>query len=156
VDIAGGSVFISYAREDRESAFALADRLNEAGVDVWVDRRLSPADAYRRIIERNIVNCSAFVALLSGATQNADPRWYRREWLIACKQNEAYFGTGSNFIYPVIVDGSASRDHAETLSLFSTHGAQAAKAIGGEPEAGLVQALRQSQRQWRKAHAARA
>jgi hypothetical protein len=151
----GGSVFLSYARENRTAAFKLAERLNDAGVDVWVDRCLEPGDAYRRIIERNIVNCSAFVALLSDATQESSPRWYRREWSIACKQNEAYFGTSSNFIFPVIVDSTASRDHAETLSLFGVHGAHAAKAPNGEPDEGLVQSLHKSQRQWRKMHVAR-
>jgi TIR domain/SIR2-like domain len=155
-EMATGAVFISYAREDRDAAFLLADRLNDAGVDVWVDRRLSPGDAYRRVIERNIVNCGAFIALLSGATQHTDPRWYRREWNLACKQNETYFGTGSNFIVPVIVDRTSAREHAETLSLFGIHGAHAAKAEGGTPDATLVQSLRQSQRQWRKHHAARA
>lgn len=154
-DMHGGAVFISYAREDRAAAFMLAERLHEAGVDVWVDRRLEPGDAYRRIIERNIVNCSAFVALLSGATQDPSPRWYRREWSIASKQNETYFGTTSNFIFPVIVDATASRDHIETLSLFGAHGAHAAKALGGDPDAGLVQSLHRSQRLWRKMHAAR-
>lgn len=151
----GGAVFVSYAREDRAAAFRLAERLSEAGVDVWVDRRLAPGDAYRRIIERNIINCSAFVALLSGTTQDPSPRWYRREWSIASKQNEAYFGTNSNFVFPVIVDGTTSRDHVETLSLFGTHGTQAAKAPGGDPDASLVQSLHRSQRQWRKMHAAR-
>jgi len=149
----GGSVFISYAREDRTAAFRLADRLNDAEVDVWVDRRLNPGDSFRGVIERNIVSCSAFIAVLSEATNRTDPRWYRREWQLACKQNETYFGTGLNFIFPVIVDGSASRDHRETLSLFGTH---AAKAEDGEPESTLVQSLRQSQRSWRKFHAARA
>lgn len=151
----GGAVFVSYAREDRAAAFKLADRLHNEGVDVWVDRRLEPGDAYRRIIERNIVNCSAFVALLSGATQDTIPRWYRREWSIASKQNEAYFGTSSNFIYPVIVDDTPSREHSETLSLFGVHGAHAARAPAGDPDAGLVQSLHRSQRMWRKMHTAR-
>ncbi len=151
----GGAVFVSYAREDRAAAFRLADRLAEANVDVWVDRRLEPGDAFRRVIERNIVNCSAFVAVLSGTTQDTSPRWYRREWSIACKQNEAYFGTGSNFIFPVIVDDSATRDHAATLSLFATYGSHAVKAPEGEPDGMLIQSLVRSQRQWRKLHAIR-
>lgn len=151
----GGAVFLSYAREDRAAAFKLAERLNESGIDVWVDRRLEPGDAYRRIIERNIVNSSAFVALLSGTTQDPSPRWYRREWSIAAKQNEAYFGTSSNFIFPVIVDGTGSREHNETLSLFGVHGTHAAKAVGGEPDDNLVQSLHRTQRMWRKMHAAR-
>jgi hypothetical protein len=151
-DMVGGSVFVSYAREDRDAAFCLADRLNAAEVDVWLDRRLNPGDAYRRIIELNILNSSAFVAVLSEHTNRVEPRWYRREWQLACKQNETYFGTGSNFIYPVIVDGSASRDHSESLGLF---GSQSARAERGEPEANLVSALRQAQRAWRKRHATR-
>lgn len=154
-DMASGSVFVSYAREDRAAAFALADRLGEVGLEVWVDRRLEPGAAYRRIIERNIVNCSAFVAVLSAATQDASPRWYRREWSIASKQNETYFGTGSNFIFPVIIDGSTSRDHAETLSLFAAHGTHAAKAPAGQPDEALIQSLQKSQRLWRKLHAQR-
>lgn len=154
-DMAGGSVFISYARADRQAAFALADHLADHGLEVWVDRRLEPGAAYRRIIERNIVNCCAFVAVLSQTTQDPRPSWYRREWSIACKQNEVYFGTGSGFIFPVIVDHSISRDHTETLSLFSTHGTQAAKAPGGVADDALVLSLHKQQRQWRKLHAQR-
>lgn len=155
-DMVGGSVFISYAREDREAAFALADYLNEAGVDVWVDRRLTPGEAYRYVIERNIASSSAFIALLSESTQGTDPRWYRREWHFACKQNETYFGTRTNFIYPVIVDQSTSRSHAETLSLFGGHGVHAARAEAGKPDDSLIDSLRLSQRQWRKQYQARA
>lgn len=154
-DMAGGSVFVSYAREDRTAAFALADQLASVGLEVWVDRRLEPGGAYRRIIERNIVNCSAFVAVLSATTQDPSPRWYRREWSIASKQNEVYFGTNSNFVFPVIVDGTSSREHAETLSLFAVHGVQAARAPDGMPDAALVASLQKSQRQWRKQHSHR-
>lgn len=151
----GGAVFLSYAREDRGAAFKLADQLERGGIDVWVDRRLEPGDAYRRIIERNIVNSCAFVALLSGTTQDPSPRWYRREWSIAAKQNEAYFGTSTSFIFPVIVDASSSRDHAETLSLFGSHGTQASRAPAGVPDEQLLQSLNRTQRMWRKLHAAR-
>lgn len=153
--MAGGAVFVSYAREDREAAFRLADQLEQGGIDVWVDRRLEPGDAYRRIIERNIANSCAFVALLSGTTQDPSPRWYRREWSLAAKQNEAYFGTSTSFIFPVIVDASSSRDHAETLSLFGGHGTQAARAPGGAPDEQLLQSLNRTQRMWRKLHAMR-
>lgn len=156
VEMVGGSVFVSYASENRNAAFRLADRLGEAGIDVWVDRRLAPGDAYRHIIERNIANCSAFVALLSDATRTAEPRWYRREWALACKQNETYFGAASAFIVPVIVDSSSARDHAETLSLFGIHGSHAVRAEAGAPDEALVQTLQLSQRRWRKQHAARA
>lgn len=151
-EMVGGSVFVSYAHEDRAAAFRLADELGDAGLEVWVDRRLQPGAAYRVIIERNIVNSSAFLPVLSQATQEPAPRWYRREWSIACKQNEVYFGTGSNFIYPVIVDATSSRDHADTLSLFAVHGAHAARAPQGAPDTALIQSLHKSQRQWRKRH----
>jgi TIR domain len=154
-EMASGSVFVSYAREDRAAAFQLADQLTEQGLEVWVDRRLAAGDAYRRIIERNIVNCSAFVAVLSATTRDPSPRWYRREWSIASKQNEVYFGTNSNFVFPVLVDGTSSRDHTETLSLFGVHGVQAARAPAGVPDEALVTALQKSQRLWRKQHSQR-
>ena len=48
-------------------------------------------------------------------------------------------------------------DRIKSLSYAKmTHSALMAKAEDGEPESTLVQSLRQSQRSWRKFHAARA
>src|SRR6185503_18266367 len=43
-EMARGSIFISYASEDRTAAFQLAEQLTAAGLEAWVDRRLNPGD----------------------------------------------------------------------------------------------------------------
>lgn len=61
-------VFISYAKENQDRAYNLADRLKDNGFNVWIDQRLG-ADGkeldYKNRIPRAIENCSAFIALFT-------------------------------------------------------------------------------------------
>ncbi len=100
----GGSIFVSYASEDRQAAFDLADALTGSGLEVWVDHRLDPGDDYRDVIERHIRECCAFVPVLSRNTQQEDERWFRNEWAQACDRAKHYFGTERAFLFPAVVD----------------------------------------------------
>jgi hypothetical protein len=152
-DMAGGSVFISYASEDRAAAFRLADQLIAAGVEVWVDRRLDPGDEYAPIIERYIKRCCAFVALISKHTQTRGRSWFRQEWQLACSLTRGDFGTGRVFLFPVVIDdtrasGAGSDEvNDQCRELF---GRTAAKAPDGVLSPELVATFNEVQKAWRK------
>jgi hypothetical protein len=145
-----GSIFISHASEDRDAAFQLADELTKAGLEVWVDRRLNPGDGFRDIINYHIRECSAFVAVLSGNTNNEDGpgRWFRDEWAQARDMNKRFTGTSRNFIFPVIVDQTPSSDlNAIRRDVF---GCSAVTAPRGVPRGDLIGELDAAQKVYRK------
>jgi TIR domain/SIR2-like domain len=145
-----GSIFISHASEDYEPAFRLADELTKAGVEVWVDRRLNPGDGFRDIINYHIRECAAFVAVLSGNTNNEDGpgRWFRDEWAQARDMSKRFTGTNRNFIFPVIVDQTAASNlNAIRRDVF---GCSAVNAPGGVPASDLIGELNAAQRMYRK------
>lgn len=79
-----GSVFISYSRDDLQTAVQVAQSLSFAGVPVWLDKqRLQPGENYERSLEYTIKDsASYFISLISHATE-ADPNRYvhqERRW----------------------------------------------------------------------------
>jgi hypothetical protein len=143
-----GSVFISYASEDRTSAFHLADVLTASGLEVWVDRRLTPGNNYRELIERHIRECAAFVPVLSKHTQTEDERWFRKEWAQACDRARAYFGTDRGLLFPVVIDDTPNNELNELRR--EIFGRTAVRAPGGEAPGDLVTNLDAAQKAWRK------
>jgi adenylate cyclase len=70
-------VFISYARADEAVARRVAKALQSAGLDVWWDADLPAHRAYSEIIERNLEQAKAVVALWS--KDAAKSQWVRAE-----------------------------------------------------------------------------
>lgn len=65
-------LFISYAREDRDTALALAQALQRRGIDVWWDRELTGGGDFAAEIERNLRASPVAVVLWSGASVLSD------------------------------------------------------------------------------------
>lgn len=61
-------IFISYAREDRERAEAVAALAERHGLTVWWDRRLKGGAAFHQEIERELVAARKVVVLWSAAS----------------------------------------------------------------------------------------
>jgi len=148
-----GSIFISYASEDRVAAFRLADQLSAAGLEVWVDRRINPGDNYRHTIERHIHECCAFVPVLSRNTQTDQPRWFRKEWELAARDlAPEYWGLDRGVFFPVVVDDTPNSELVEfKRKLFGS--SSAARAPEGSPPPEFIQQLDQAQKAWRKTRA---
>jgi hypothetical protein len=145
-----GCVFISYASEDRVSAFRLANELVAAGIEVWIDRRLSPGDDFNARVRFYIKECSAFVAVLSQNTniESGPGRYIGQEWFEACEVNKRFTGQDRRFLFPVIVDGSAPGSlRAIQKEVFGT---SATTASGGEPPQELIHELDRAQKAFRK------
>lgn len=99
-----GSIFLSYASEDREAARSVAAALGEANLDVWFDQRsLEPGDLFKEKILRNIDECAFFMPVISRHTVTIDPRFFRLEWNRAVERS-SYFPSEYPFIQPVVVD----------------------------------------------------
>lgn len=64
-------VFLSYAREDINSAQGLFDDLRDAGADVWFDKEsLLPGQKWKAAIGQAIAGSRFFLALLSASSVN--------------------------------------------------------------------------------------
>jgi hypothetical protein len=147
-NMSSGSIFISYAHEDEQAAFRIADGLTAAGLEVWIDRRLNPGDDFQNVISQYIRDCCAFVPLLSASTQNDSPRWFRKEWAQAIQIASSYFGTDSNFLFPVVIDETPSNDLIEfRRNLF---GRTAVRAPQGSVPPELITQLDTAQKDYRK------
>ncbi|HTB62631.1 MAG TPA: toll/interleukin-1 receptor domain-containing protein [Opitutales bacterium] len=146
-DMASGSIFISYAREDRDAAMRLVKELTAKNLEVWVDQlNLNPGDAFNEKIRKHINNCSAFVAVLSRNTEDQQPRYWRREWYEAKEKSKHYTATDCGFIFPVVVDDSAPGGLC-SLQYFQL---SSAIAPGGFPPEDLVKQLDRAQKNRRK------
>lgn len=107
-DMAPGSIFISYAHEDEDAARQLRDFLDDAGLDVWLDkRRLEAGDDYGERIRRHIRNCSFFMPILSRKAEQRLEGYFRREWKLA-EDRALGIAEGVPFIVPIAVDDVAN------------------------------------------------
>jgi hypothetical protein len=109
-------IFISYAREDREKARALADLLGARGWRVWWDRKIAPGEAFDVVIERELCTCRCALVLWSANSVNAT--WVR---------NEARRASRRRVLVPILID------HVETPLEFEN--LQAADLTSWEPAA---------------------
>lgn len=76
-----GSIFLSYASEDRAIADTIAGQLDKARLDVWLDhRKLQGGEKFERIIKQNINKATLFIALISKQALTRGYSFFRTEW----------------------------------------------------------------------------
>ena len=98
------AVFLSYAREDAESARRIAEALRGFGVEVWFDMdELRGGDAWDQKIRRQIKECGLFIPVISGGTQTRNEGYFRLEWRIAVERTHLMVA-GAPFLVPVVID----------------------------------------------------
>lgn len=90
-----GAIFLSYAREDRGCAEALARVLEQAGHTVWWDRRIESGTEFTGEIEEALD--AADVVLVAWSKDSVKSRWVR---------DEAAIGGDSGRLLPVLIDGA--------------------------------------------------
>ncbi len=103
-------VFISYKREEREKAKALAEAIVKRGYSVWWDVDLLPGDRFAKEIDAVIGKAKAAIVLWSKASIESD-------WVIA----EATEAKKRKILIPARLDGAEPPlyfrgDHAHDLS----------------------------------------
>ncbi len=80
-------IFISYSKQDIEFVRYLRTLLAAQGYTVWMDEvRLTPGTDWWDAIETNVVNCAAFLVVMS--PNSRESRWVRRELLLAETHNK--------------------------------------------------------------------
>jgi hypothetical protein len=99
-----GSLFISYASEDRPAALRLASELQAAGLPVWLDRQqLDWGSDYAARIRLAIQQCALFVPVLS-RTAEQRTGFFRKEWSWASERSLDFTGSSLTFLCPLVID----------------------------------------------------
>jgi hypothetical protein len=102
-----GSLFISYASEDRPAALRLAAELQAEGLPVWLDRQqLDWGSDYTARIRLAIQQCALFVPVLS-RTAEKRTGFLRKEWAWASERNLDFTGSSLAFLCPLVIDDTA-------------------------------------------------
>lgn len=117
-----GSVFISYAGEDRAAALRLRDALSRADIDAWLDtRELRAGDDFKAVIFRNIERSAFFLPVISRNTMTVDRRFFRLEWNKA-REEAGFRAEAFPFIQPVVIDDTlADPTHFLPSEFLSRH-----------------------------------
>jgi hypothetical protein len=148
-----GSIFISYVREDAAAARRLCDALAEIGGDVWLDeRRLQPGDRWEEEILASIRReVRLFLPVISRHTESREEGYVFKEWHEAVERAKGIPPGGRRFIVPVVIDaeydGNPSRYRQVPDAFTVSHWG---RAPGGDPDEGLVNALRDAIRDMRR------
>ncbi|MBI4627016.1 MAG: TIR domain-containing protein [Verrucomicrobia bacterium] len=101
------AVFVSYAREDTDSARRIAEALRSHGVEAWFDQsELRGGDTWDQNIRSQIRNCTLFLPVISRATQERGEGYFRREWKLGVERTHD-LAEGVPFLVPIAVDDTA-------------------------------------------------
>jgi hypothetical protein len=99
-----GSVFVSYASEDRVRVEPIVRALQAHDLPVWFDReQLEPGDGWDAKIRWNLDQASAFVPILSDTAIKQTERYFFAEWNQSVERSRR-FARGTRFIFPVAID----------------------------------------------------
>jgi hypothetical protein len=125
-----GSLFISYASEDRPAALRLAAELQAAGLPVWLDRQqLDWGSDYTARIRLAIQQCALFVPVLS-RTAERRTGFYRKEWSWGSERNLDFTGSSLAFLCPLVIDDTPVVTSSEIPPSFKTVHIEQAPAGG--------------------------
>jgi hypothetical protein len=97
------SVFLSYAREDRETARRIYHDLKDRGIDVWFDEEdLLPGERWETVIKKEIRESNFYLILISSSSMTKRG-FVQKEQRIAWDVMDEYPDSKS-FIIPVQID----------------------------------------------------
>jgi TolB-like protein len=97
------AVFLSYAREDGDTARRMAEALRAFGIEVWFDQHeLRGGDQWDARIRGQIKACALFIPIVSPRTEERTEGYFRREWKLAVDRTHDMAG-GRAFIVPVVI-----------------------------------------------------
>lgn len=142
-----GTVFLSYASEDKSAALRLRDSLEGAGVEVFFDKdSLYAGDDYEVKIIRSINECSLFVVIISKYTLTEERRFFRLEWNQALEEARKA-SPAERFVLPVVIDDTQPDNPAIPSQFNKLHWE---KAPDGEVSPDFVLLVKQLYREYQK------
>jgi hypothetical protein len=145
-----GAVFVSYASEDRGAAESITRALEEAGVDVFLDKEeLRAGDAWETLLRRRIRDCALFVPIISQHTLVPGRRYFRAEWALAIEEARKA-ASSESFILPVAIDGT-SHDAPQLPEQFAAWQWERVDPV--TPSDAFVSRVRNLYRQYQKSRA---
>jgi TolB-like protein len=107
---APAAIFLSYARDDAESAKRIADALRAFGMEVWLDQsELRGGDSWDAKIKTQIRTCALFMPIISAQTQKRTEGYFRREWKFGVERTHD-MAAGVAFVFPVVIDDTQEAD----------------------------------------------
>lgn len=104
-----GSVFLSYAREDRPLVARIRAQLEAANIDTWMDETgLEPGVEFQQVIHDNIRQASFFLAFISRSLDAPDRpgRFLWKEWRWA-EDVSLERRREDTFLQPICIDETA-------------------------------------------------
>jgi len=144
-DILPGSVFVSYASEDRTHAERIRHALDQSGVDCWFDRQqLMGGDDWEVKIRGNVRACRVFMPLLSRTTTVHESRFFRHEWDEAIAHRPGR-RPDARFLLPVCLDGFSIRDPSVPQEFQALEALQL--SLEGTVEPSFIEAVKRAYRQ---------
>ena len=81
-----GKVFISYTHQDAAVAKRVAEALQSAGVQVWIDQQVAPGESAIEWMNQSLGEADYVLFLVSEASLAS--RWVSREWMSALADRE--------------------------------------------------------------------
>jgi TolB-like protein/Tfp pilus assembly protein PilF len=104
------AVFLSYASEDLTAAERIAEVLQAAGIEVWLDQsELRGGDAWDTMIRGKIRGCALFVALISTHSRARAEGYFRFEWKLAIDRSY-HIASDRPFLLPIAIDETGEAD----------------------------------------------
>ena len=105
-----GTVFLSYASQDRAAVLTLKAALEAAGIAVFFDRHSIPPGAdWERQIRTLVRNCGLFLPFVSRHAAERDEGWFLKEWGLAIERAQG-MKAHVPFIQPILIDDLPERD----------------------------------------------
>jgi len=136
---ASHAVFLSHAHQDSDVVQRIANALENAGVEVWFDRKeLAGGDAWDAKIRRQIADCALLIPVVSANTQARLEGYFRIEWKLAAQRTHA-MAEEKPFLLPVVID--ETRD-AEARVPGEFRAVQWTRLPGGEVTPAFVERVR--------------
>lgn len=86
-------IFISYAREDHDTAYSLARAFEAEGWSTFWDRKIPPGERFDVFIEKNLREARCIIVLWSKASSQSD-------WTL----DEADYGRAKQTLVPALID----------------------------------------------------
>ncbi len=122
-------LFISFAPTDRAKIEELAQLLNEAGHEAWIDHALTPGQRWEKELKEQVEGCDAFVYGLSREAVKSE--WSKREFRIAKKAKMP--------VFPVVMNPNAKSDIPSDLKPYPL--TDCSEGVSANSVAGLLAEL---------------